>query len=100
MLYAYEDLQTGEVVELNKSMHDFDSLGTVITHEGRQLRRILSDPAINVPVKDEPRSRRSLAKNMPGFEKYDHRGYPVATNAELKKKGFVENPHLDNPLWK
>ncbi len=100
MLYAYEDVKTGEVVELNKSMRDFDSLGTIIQHEGRQLRRILSNPAVNIPVADERRSRLSLEKGTPGFEHYDNRGFPVASNAELRRKGFVENPHLDNPAWK
>lgn len=100
MIYAYEDIQTGEVVELNKSMRDFDSLGSIINHEGRRLMRILSDPAVNMPVKDDRRPRKGLEKGMPGFEHYDQRGFPVASNAELKKKGFVENPHLDNPAWK
>lgn len=97
MLYSYEDVKTGEVVEINKSMHDFDHLGTVILHEGRTLRRILTpNPAINIPVSDERRVRHTLPKGMPGFENYSERGFPIASNAELKKMGMVENPHLDD----
>lgn len=101
MIYEYEDIETGERVEISKHAKDCDPLGKVITHNGRQVKRVLSGGVpVNFPVSDKPRPRRNIDKNMPGFETYDKRGYVVATNAELKRRGFVENPHLDNPAWK
>lgn len=101
MIYEYEDIHTGTLVEITKPAAEADPIDSVIRHEGRSLRRIPSGQAmLALPVKDEPRARRNVPRDMPGFENYDRRGYVVATNAELKRRGFVENPHLDNPAWK
>ena len=101
MIYEYLDIETGEIVEITKPAAEADPVDSVIRHRGRSLRRIASGQAtLALPVSDEPRARRNIPKDMPGFEQYDRRGYVVATNAELKRRGFVENPHLDNPAWK
>lgn len=42
MLYEFEDVATGRVVELAMPMRDAVGIGTVIEHEGRKLRRIPS----------------------------------------------------------
>lgn len=100
MTYEYLDIQTGKVVCITKPASQCDPIGAVIVHEGRRLKRLVSgDAATILPVPDEPRARRNVPKNMPGFPT-DDRGYVVATNAELRARGFVENPHLDNPAWR
>jgi hypothetical protein len=100
MIYEYEDIQTGEVVEISKPDAQRDPVGRVITHNGRKVRRILSTGAQTIlPVKDEPRPRNNLPRFMPGCE-CDKRGRPVITNAQGKNMGLVPNPHLDNPAWR
>src|SRR5690606_1723071 len=95
-VYEYQDLETGEIVELVKHHSEADPIASVIEHEGRKLRRVFSSSAFGMEtIQDDPRPRRSLAKGMPGFDRYDKRGYPIATNKELKQRGFVENPWLD-----
>src|SRR5690606_34758415 len=95
-IYEYLDVERGEVVEIAKPHDKSDPIDSVIVHEGRKLKRIASGHTIFLePIPDNPRPRRNLSKGMPGFEHYDKRGYPVASNAELRRRGFVPNPWLD-----
>jgi len=42
--YDFEDVKTGESVELVMAMSDAPRWGDVITHEGRELRRVVNPP--------------------------------------------------------
>lgn len=94
MNYEYQDIQTGEVVEIIKSASKCDPLGKVITHNSRKVRRILSSNPV-IGVMDEQRVRHNLPKWLPGAPAYNKKGYPIISNAEGRNMGLVENPHLD-----
>ncbi len=100
--YEYIDILNGALVVITKDHTKADRIDSVIRYQGRRLKRIASSPRPQhaIVAKDERRTRHNIAKGMPGFEHYDKKGYPVASNAELRNKGFVENPHLDDPRWK
>lgn len=48
MMYEFEDVATGRVVEVQMSMRDAVPIGSEFTHEGRRLRRIPSMPGMSV----------------------------------------------------
>lgn len=48
MIYEFEDVETGRVVELSMSMHDAVKIGAVIERDGRKLRRLPSMVAASV----------------------------------------------------
>lgn len=77
MTYEFID-ETGNVVEIAMSMRDAPSIGSIITHEGRQLTRIASsmqvDPGTN--RHQYPYVSSSLPRRLEGC-KTNRQGKPV-----------------------
>jgi hypothetical protein len=68
-LYDFEDLTTGERVEMPFPMRDAPSIGAVIDHEGRQLKRLASPHVAMADKGFTPFISEQMAENTPGFKK-------------------------------
>lgn len=93
MIYPFEDVETGERVELSMPMADAPSIGAVIEHPdrpGRRLRRVLADHVVGVRGFKPFRSY-ALPRHLPGV-KHDAKGRAIFEN----RKQFVERMAQDD----
>lgn len=80
MIYPFEDIETGERVELHFLMHEAPSIGECIKHEGRVLRRLCAN---FVPAGKgrgfKAHKSMSLPRGveLPGVKKYGKNGEPI-----------------------
>lgn len=74
--YPYEDTQTGERVDLFRSMAEADPIGAVIEHEGRSLRRLASTGVRTVDAGFKPFTSVSQARYDPDAPRHDSAGRP------------------------
>lgn len=72
--YPYEDTQTGERVDLFRSMAQADPIGSVIEHEGRTLRRLASDGVRTQDAGFRPFTSATQARYDPDAPRHDKAG--------------------------
>ena len=94
--YQFEDLATGEQVLALFSMADAPSIGTLLTLDGRRVRRLFSDCQINSdPVSGRyPIKSNTLPRWMPGCEHIQtgkERGKPIIQNKQHELRVMGEN---------
>ena len=74
--YPYEDVETGETVDLFRTMAEADSIGAVIEHEGRKLRRLASQGVGTIDAGFHPFTSISQARHDPDAPRHDAQGRP------------------------
>lgn len=86
--YDFEDVATGEAVELFFSMSDAPRVGEVVRRDGRRLRRVWS---VNNPVlarREVSFKAWSLDPWTPGFDRYDTDGQPLVSGKRELRRGL------------
>lgn len=84
-LYDFQDVTTGERVEIAFPMRDVPSIGEVVTHEGREVRRV---PHSTVSMADRgfiPFASETLPTGTPGFKQTADGRCIVETKAQLDR---------------
>ena len=76
-MYEFEDLATGESVELFFEMQAVPSIGDEITHDGRRLRRVFSRSVTATAKEFTPFRAVSQAHFHPDAPRHDKDGVPV-----------------------
>jgi hypothetical protein len=86
MKYEFED-ENGNLVEINLPMREAPSIGSIITHDGRTLRRIASlvqvDPATN--RSQYPYVSTALPRRLEGC-RTDKKGKPIVTSKRHERE--------------
>ena len=80
MKYEFEDAKTGEVVEIEMSMHDAIPIGNTYKHKGRKLVRVASLQS-HVAVQRDPDCFTAVSQQ------------PIFDKGEQEKSG---HPHWNN----
>ena len=93
MIYEFENMKTGELVEVNYPMGEAPEAGTEVMIDGVMLRRIVSKAQVSAAVATVthgyPYVSHSLPRKLKG-EKTNRKGKPIVTSRrhenELKAK--------------
>lgn len=74
MIYEFVDLESGARVEVSMPMRDAPPIDSIIEHDGRRLKRVMSAPA-SVAVDDfTPFSSIQMERNHPDAPRLDKFG--------------------------
>jgi len=74
--YAFEDVDTGEVISIYQSMHDAVPFGHEVVLEGRKLRRLAECGQSPIVSKGVAHVAHSLPEWSPGAHSYEADGTP------------------------
>ena len=81
--YVFEDIKTGEQVELPLPIRRAPGYGKTIRHEGRTLKRVVENSA-NTIKSFKPYVTRSVPKHTPGFE-HNAKGHCIVQSPAQEK---------------
>jgi len=96
--YDFVDVKTEEPVVIFMFMDDALEIGTVIEHEGRQVRRVYSQ-GTSIPglAVEKPGGSMQVRKWHPDAPRHDKKGFPIFNNrreaAEFSKKNNDRGAH-------
>jgi hypothetical protein len=84
--YEFEDVETGEAVDLFFHMREAPEIGSVVTVAGQRLRRVPSREKIQAHVERTEFKCYSQPPWTPGADHYDEMGHPCFD----KKRDAIE----------
>ena len=88
-MYDFKRESDGKVVEIFYSMSTVPSIGEVVTHEGQNYMRLVSDYQVSAEVETVthkyPYVSRSMPKNLAGCET-NKKGQPIITSRRHERE--------------
>tara|TARA_B100000963_G_scaffold176030_1_gene153056 strand:+ start:79 stop:381 length:303 start_codon:yes stop_codon:yes gene_type:complete len=88
-MYDFKRESDGKVVEIFYSMSTVPSIGEVVTHEGQNYTRLVSDYQVSAEVETVthkyPYVSRSMPKNLAGCET-NKKGQPIITSRRHERE--------------
>ena len=94
MIYQFQDVDTGEPVELSYSMSEVPSIGEIVEKNGKKFKRVFSDCFVDAGIESKvhgyPYVSSSLPRNLAGCET-NNQGKPIITSRKHEKE--VMNQH-------
>ena len=88
-MYDFKRESDGKVVEIFYSMSTVPSIGKVVTHEGENYTRLVSDYQVSAEVETVthkyPYVSRSMPKNLAGCET-NKKGQPIITSRRHERE--------------
>jgi len=88
-LYVFQDLESGETIELPFAMKTAPRIGEDYLHNGRMYRRIVAPSQVSAGVARAthgyPYASRSLPPGTPGA-KHDAKGRPIITSRRHERE--------------